>query len=116
MNGGYLGQRFPSYPGYAAIFAVERVGAAVEGVQVGELRSLRWRRLSSPSAGEPSETHLDSYKATDYHHTEMEEGTETGVWVACSTLVTDGVDCAVLTMEKRGRDESISQLYGFATG
>ena len=38
LNGIYQGQRFPSYPGYAAIFAVERVGAAVEGVEMGELR------------------------------------------------------------------------------
>jgi threonine dehydrogenase-like Zn-dependent dehydrogenase len=38
LNGAYLGQNFPRYPGYAAIFAVERVGAEVEGVEVGELR------------------------------------------------------------------------------
>jgi threonine dehydrogenase-like Zn-dependent dehydrogenase len=38
LNGAYLGQQFPRYPGYAAIFVVERLGAGVEGVQLGELR------------------------------------------------------------------------------
>jgi len=38
LNGAYLGEKFPRYPGYASIFQVERVGAAVEGVTVGELR------------------------------------------------------------------------------
>lgn len=38
LNGAYLGQKFPRYPGYAAIFEVERIGAEVEGVKVGELR------------------------------------------------------------------------------
>lgn len=38
LNGAYLGQKFPRYPGYAAIFEVERVGVAVQGVQVGEHR------------------------------------------------------------------------------
>lgn len=38
LNGAYLGQRFPRYPGYAAIFQVERIGVDVQGVQEGELR------------------------------------------------------------------------------
>ncbi|MCB0086390.1 MAG: hypothetical protein KDE54_00625 [Caldilineaceae bacterium] len=38
LNGAYLGQNFPRYPGYAAIFQVERIGTAVEGVKMGELR------------------------------------------------------------------------------
>ncbi|MEZ4683206.1 MAG: zinc-binding dehydrogenase [Caldilineaceae bacterium] len=38
LNGAYLGKQFPRYPGYAAIFVVERIGADVTGVQEGELR------------------------------------------------------------------------------
>ncbi len=38
LNGAYLGEKFPRYPGYAAIFVVERVGVDVTGVRVGELR------------------------------------------------------------------------------
>ena len=38
LNGAYLGATFPRYPGYAAIFTVERVGSAVTGVQVGDVR------------------------------------------------------------------------------
>lgn len=38
LNGAYLGQKFPRYPGYAAVFQVEQIGSAVEGVQEGELR------------------------------------------------------------------------------
>ena len=38
LNGAYIGQQFPRYPGYAAIFEVEQVGAEVQGVAIGELR------------------------------------------------------------------------------
>lgn len=49
LNGIYLGQRFPSYPGYAAIFEVERVGAEVSGVTPGELRFCMGRHRSYQS-------------------------------------------------------------------
>ncbi len=38
LNGAYLGEKFPRYPGYAAIFQVERIGTEVTGVEVGETR------------------------------------------------------------------------------
>jgi threonine dehydrogenase-like Zn-dependent dehydrogenase len=38
LNGAYIGQQFPRYPGYAAIFEVERIGSEVTGVAVGDLR------------------------------------------------------------------------------
>ena len=46
LNGAYIGNQFPRYPGYAAIFEVERVGAEVTGVQVGELRFCMGRHRS----------------------------------------------------------------------
>lgn len=46
LNGAYIGNQFPRYPGYAAIFEVERVGADVQGVQAGELRFCMGRHRS----------------------------------------------------------------------
>ncbi|MCB0107950.1 MAG: zinc-binding dehydrogenase, partial [Caldilineaceae bacterium] len=46
LNGAYLGEKFPRYPGYAAIFQVERIGAEVTGVNVGELRFCMGRHHS----------------------------------------------------------------------
>ncbi len=37
LAGAYLGERFPAFPGYAAVFQVEAVGADVEHVRPGEL-------------------------------------------------------------------------------
>lgn len=38
LNGAYLGERFPRTPGYAAVFVVEAVGAAVTTVKIGDRR------------------------------------------------------------------------------
>lgn len=38
LNGAYLGQNFPRYPGYAAVFEVEAVGDKVDSVKIGERR------------------------------------------------------------------------------
>ena len=37
LAGAYLGERFPAFPGYAAVFQVEAVGADVEHVRPGDL-------------------------------------------------------------------------------
>ncbi|MEZ4861543.1 MAG: hypothetical protein R3C14_09560 [Caldilineaceae bacterium] len=46
LNGGYLAEQFPRYPGYAAIFEVEEIGAEVKGVEIGELRYCMGRHRS----------------------------------------------------------------------
>ena len=46
LNGAYIGNQFPRYPGYAAIFEVERIGTEVQGVQPGELRFCMGRHRS----------------------------------------------------------------------
>lgn len=38
LNGGYLGETFPFYPGYASVYEVEAVGEAVKDVRIGDLR------------------------------------------------------------------------------
>lgn len=35
LNGGYLGQNFPAYPGYACVFQVEEVGSEVKDIRAG---------------------------------------------------------------------------------
>mgnify|MGYP003339465747 CR=1 FL=1 len=37
LAGAYLGERFPSHPGYAAAFRVEALGADVSGIAEGEI-------------------------------------------------------------------------------
>ena len=46
LNGAYLAETFPRYPGYAAIFEVEKIGAEVTGVAVGDLRFCMGRHRS----------------------------------------------------------------------
>ena len=36
LNSGFLGKSFPSFPGYAAVFAVEEVGEEISDVKPGE--------------------------------------------------------------------------------
>ncbi|MCP4164755.1 MAG: zinc-binding dehydrogenase [Chloroflexi bacterium] len=38
LNGAYLGENFPTYPGYATVFEVDQIGESVEDVTVGEAR------------------------------------------------------------------------------
>jgi threonine dehydrogenase-like Zn-dependent dehydrogenase len=37
LSGGYLGDSFPVYPGYASVFRVERIGSEVSEVEVGDI-------------------------------------------------------------------------------
>jgi NADPH:quinone reductase-like Zn-dependent oxidoreductase len=53
LNGGYLGQRFPSEPGYAAVFQVEEVGSEVTGITPGDRAYCSGRHRSFQRASLP---------------------------------------------------------------